>query len=124
MDIFFLLILIALAFPVAAIAALVVALNARTEMRSLQLRIAALENAGPAAAPRPIAQAPAAPSAPAAKPVAEAVTPPPAVETPAPAAAVEPPAAPPQPAPATPTLEQRFGTQWVVWAGGIALALL
>jgi uncharacterized membrane protein len=121
MDIFDLLILIALAFPVAAIAALVVALNARTGMRSLQLRVAALENAGPTAAPVPAPQAPAAPAAPAAKPVAEAASPPPAVATPA--AAVERPAAPPQPAPATPTLEQRFGTQWVVWIGGLALAL-
>ncbi len=123
MDIFELLILIALAIPVATIAALVVALNARTEMRSLQLRIAALENAGPAVAPAPIPQAPAAPAAPAAKAVAAAVSPPQVAKPPAPAAAVEPPAPPQQPAPDTPTLEQRFGTQWVVWIGGLALAL-
>ncbi len=30
---------------------------------------------------------------------------------------------PPTPAPAGATLEERFGTQWVVWIGGLALAL-
>jgi uncharacterized membrane protein len=30
---------------------------------------------------------------------------------------------PPPPSKAKPSLEERFGTQWVVWAGGIALAL-
>ncbi|AXK83416.1 DUF2339 domain-containing protein [Pseudolabrys taiwanensis] len=113
-----LLVLLVLAFPVIAIVALVMTLNAREEVRALQRRVAALEAAGPAAA----APATATPVEPVV--VAE---PAPAIEEvrPEPPAAPQPAPAPPvvAPARATATLEERFGTQWVVWVGGIALAL-
>jgi len=40
-----------------------------------------------------------------------------------PAATSVPPASPPPPAPPPRGFEERFGTQWVVWVGGLALAL-
>src|SRR6476469_5060873 len=75
-------VLLALAFPVLAIVAIVMASNARHDVSSLQARVVTLEAARRAAvAPAP---SPAAPNA---------------------------------------TLEERFGTRWVVWIGGLALAL-
>src|ERR1700690_3304495 len=102
-------VLLLLAFPVISIAALVMTLNARERVRVLELRIAELEVRRPA------------------PPIAE--PPPPVVDVPiAQAAAPEPPReAPVPPTPVAPaastTLEERFGTQWVVWIGGLALAL-
>jgi uncharacterized membrane protein len=114
-----LLILLVLAIPVISIVALVMALNARDGVRQFERRIAALE-ARPA---RPPSVAPTAESVPAA-PVQPAEPPPIIVE---PAAAPETPepvaSVPTAPAPAHATLEERFGTQWVVWIGGLALAL-
>ena len=113
--------LLVLAFPIVSIAALVMTLNARERVRVLELRIAELEVRRPAP---PIATASAAPAA---APVAE--PPPPVVEVPiAQATASEPPRedpVPPMPvaAAASTTLEEKFGTQWVVWIGGLALAL-
>jgi uncharacterized membrane protein len=105
--------LLILAIPVIAIVAFVMTLKAREKIGRLELRVAALE-AGqaiqPVAAPTDRAPAPAAvvsePEPPVAAPVAESASPKPAVFTPPRA-----------------TLEERFGTQWVVWIGGIALAL-
>src|SRR5712672_1538819 len=130
---FSILILVALAFPVVAIAALVTAIGARDRIRALDLRLLALE--------RRMAEVPAAPapqptvdrSPPEAETRAQAATPPAAPTSPPvapePAAAVPP--SPPQvtapaaPGPAEPaiTFEERFGTRWVVWVGGLALAL-
>jgi uncharacterized membrane protein len=108
-------VLLILAFPVISIVALVMTLNAREQLRQLQLRIAALETGVPAspaaAAPRYVYQPPTVASE---EPKAEAP------------AAPEPSAAPPPAptvAPASATLEEKFGTQWVVWIGGLALAL-
>jgi uncharacterized membrane protein len=117
-------VLLVLAFPIISIAALVMTLNARERVRVLELRIAELEVRRPAP---PIAAAPAS-AAPAAAPVDE--PPPLVVEAPiAQAAAPEPPREAPVPptpvaAAASTTLEERFGTQWVVWIGGLALALV
>jgi uncharacterized membrane protein len=122
-------VLLILAFPVISIIALVMSINTRESTRQLQLRIAALE-AGrpvsptvssaveppPAPATSQVAAQAASQVAPAPLPVeelpADAVEPPP----------VEPPAAPVVKPPKA-TLEERFGTQWVVWIGGLALAL-
>jgi uncharacterized membrane protein len=128
-------VLMVLAFPVVAIIALVRSIELRRLVFGLDARLRALEQgvapgrtiAAPAAPPR--AAAPSAPSPP----------PPPRV-APEPAPAASPPAAPPQPPaasvpPARPTaaapppspapisFEERFGTRWVVWVGGVALAL-
>jgi uncharacterized membrane protein len=140
MDFLFLLALLLLAFPVIAIVALVMAVGLRDQSRRVRARLAAIEGRlaaferhetppEPAPPPEPVPSAePAAP--------APAVEPPPVVApeaTAEPAASArqpEPPAAsaPPSPTPgaavpASMSLEQRLGTKWAVWIGGIALAL-
>lgn len=127
--------LVILAFPVVAIIALVLAIGASDRTRELNLRFAALERrmaqiaAAPAPEPEPIVDR----APPEAETRAQAATPPAAPTSPPvapePAAAVPP--SPPQvavpsaPGPAEPaiTFEERFGTRWVVWVGGLALAL-
>ena len=114
-----LLVLLGLAFPVMAVFALVTALGARTRLNLLQARIMALESGAPAASPVPapaVAPAPPAPAAPAAIATSKKAETPPASA---------PPGTPPSPPPKQETIgfEQRFGTQWVVWVGGLALAL-
>jgi uncharacterized membrane protein len=115
--------LLILAFPAMSIAALVIALEARRRARELQSRLTALESG------RPPSLTPAPPVEPATPPaVATPEAPPAAIEQPA--AEIAPPAMPPRPsvppaaaAPASTTFEERFGTQWMVWIGGLALAL-
>ncbi|MEZ2140705.1 DUF2339 domain-containing protein [Bradyrhizobium sp. DN5] len=118
-----------------AIAAFLVAIKASSQVAELRRRLSSLEemfNAQRRVQPPPLTptweQAPAtataaaeppplAPEAePAPPPVTEAVSPPP-LETSTEAAAP-----PPLPAPA-PGFEERLGTRWVVWIGGLALAL-
>jgi uncharacterized membrane protein len=136
-DFFFMLLMAAVAIPMIAIAALVVALSQRGAVRRLEQRLQALELSraqGPlpqAAAPAP--QRPAAimppppPPAMVAEPITEARSDA-APESPAPPPLPPPPsvprvsASPPPPARAA-GFEERFGTRWVVWVGGIALAL-
>jgi uncharacterized membrane protein len=137
MDMFGLLIAVVMAIPVLAIVSIALTIGTRERLKRLEFRLASLDwlefrlasletrlagTTGEAPAPKPIsAPAPEAlPSAsepPGAK--AEDVAPPPSEPEP-------PAAAPAPPAPAARpkiSLEERFGTQWVVWAGGIALAL-
>ncbi len=110
------LIALVLAIPVLAIVSFMMAMSARDRIKRLEFRLAGLEaqlagraDETPATEPSPPETSPAAAPEP---------TPP----SPEAAAASAP---PPPPAPAKPkiSLEERFGTQWVVWAGGIALAL-
>ncbi|HEY8300030.1 MAG TPA: DUF2339 domain-containing protein, partial [Methyloceanibacter sp.] len=123
MDTFDLLIAAVLAIPVLAVISLIVAMSTRKRLKQLELRIAGLEwklaaladQAPPAAPVTAIIPEPAKEE----KTFATAAEPPPPSE-PEEAAA---PSAPPPPAPRRIGLEERFGTQWVVWAGGIALAL-
>ena len=118
-------ILVVLAFPVIAIIALVVALNARSDARSLRQRLDALQSARPAA-PAPATAAIFAPPSPVVEASADVVIVPPPPARPEAQAVEAPlaaPAAAPRAAPPSTTLEERFGTQWVVWIGGIALAL-
>jgi uncharacterized membrane protein len=116
MDLFALIVLLLLAAPVIGIVALIRSITDRNLLRQLDARVKALEGVRPAAvaaqlAPAPIAVAPAEPS------------PPP-----------EPPARAPTAVPLSPTwqippsppkigFEEKFGTRWVVWVGGVALAL-
>jgi uncharacterized membrane protein len=110
------LVVVILAIPAIAIAAIVIAMNDRATVRQLQQRVARLEAAQPLAPP----------AAPEARVVATeplaAKEPPAAIEPPAVKRPVLPPAAPAA-VPARATLEERFGTQWVVWIGGLALGL-
>jgi uncharacterized membrane protein len=149
-DFFYMLLLAALAIPLIAIAALVVALSQFSAIRRLDERLRALEFArvqGPlpqgavptAAAPQP----PSTTLAPATTPTSTAqtetarapateateITASAAAESPAaPPPLPQPPSAPPvgaasPPPPRSIGFEERFGTRWVVWVGGIALAL-
>ncbi len=119
-PLFSLLIALVVAFPVLAIVALVLAIGARERLRKLEFKLAGLEGQLSGLAPQP---------APAPTPAPEAVKEREAKieELAAPPAPEEPPATAPAPSvpPLKPhiSLEERFGTQWVVWAGGIALAL-
>ncbi len=119
-------ILVVLAFPVVAIIALVVALNARADARSLRERLDALDLRRPAAPAPAQAAAFALPPPVAETPQEPVILPPPPPARLEPQPVKAPPAASaaaPQTAPASATLEERFGTQWVVWIGGLALAL-
>src|SRR5215468_9152193 len=119
-PLFSLLIALVVAFPVLAIVALVLAIGARERLRKLEFKLAGLEGQLSGLAPQP---------APAPTPAPEAVKEREAKieKLAAPPAPEEPPATAPAPSvpPLKPhiSLEERFGTQWVVWAGGIALAL-
>lgn len=117
--------LIVLGIPIMAIVALVKVLNLRDELRGLERRLAAVEGRGGVAPPSAAAAtaAPTAAPAPEPQPAAketprEAVREP---EKPAPASPGEP--KPETPKPSGPGLEERFGTRWTVWVGGLALAL-
>jgi uncharacterized membrane protein len=131
MDLFFVLLgLLLLAFPIIAIAALVKSVGLGEHLRRVEARLAALERSMAAATP----PAPAPPKNQPVPPASEPTTSVPEPEAPAKEAVApperEPPIAvpiapPPQPAPIAPrmSLEERLGTQWAVWVGGVAVVL-
>jgi uncharacterized membrane protein len=111
-----------------AVAALIFAFGARGKLREVEARIAALE------AGRPSRTVDVPTVSPDAEPLAPTIAPEipqpelaerPSLETDRPQQAEEPPAAPEAaaPPPASPGLEERLGTRWVVWVGGLTLAL-
>jgi uncharacterized membrane protein len=122
---FGLLILLALAIPVSAVVAIVLAVGTRERLQRLEFRLAGVEArlAGLAAheAPPMLDELPSTPvsislSGPEPKPTGEGEEPPHEPE-----AGIAPKAAATAAKPHI-SLEERFGTQWVVWVGGIALA--
>jgi uncharacterized membrane protein len=133
-DFLVILVLVALAFPVIAIVALVKATSLRTLVLALGARVEALERE---LAHRDAVSAQVAAATTEAAPTRAPVAAPPPVATPPGAQApAEPPLPPPSvplvgapaasPAPAPPRaigFEERFGTRWIVWVGGVALAL-
>ena len=136
-NVIVILVLLALAFPIIAIIALVIAIDLRGLVRRLDQRVRMLEHAAPPAAapardlgaappaqPRPAPQ-PAAPPATAEEPAAPPPPPPPQSPPPPPRPTSVPiaPAPPSSPPPQQIGFEERFGTRWVVWVGGVALAL-
>jgi uncharacterized membrane protein len=131
MDLFFVLLaLLLLAFPIIAIAALVKSVGLGERLRRVDARLVALERGIAAAmppAPAPPTHEPIPPAAEPTTSVAEPETP--AQEAPAPPERKPPIAVPiappPQPAPIAPrmSLEERLGTQWAVWVGGLAVVL-
>jgi uncharacterized membrane protein len=109
-----------------AVIALIVARKAMNQAATLRARLDALEASGWRAAPPPLV--PAQEAEPAVAPETAAPIEPeaPFHET-APSIAEDvgtaPPAAPPPLPPAAPGFEERVGTRWVVWLGGLTLAL-
>jgi uncharacterized membrane protein len=126
MDLLFVLLgLLLLAFPIIAITALVKSVGLAEHLRRLEARLAVLER-GVAGMPAPEPIAPI--SVPQAETRPEEAPVPPEREPPI--AAFSPIASPPQtaPPPAPPaaprmSLEERLGTQWAVWVGGLAVVL-
>jgi len=123
MDLFALIVLLLLAAPVIGIVALIRSVTDRNLLRQLDARVRALEHAhvaGGAAAPASAQPAP----PPASIAVAPAEpSPPPEPPARAPTAV---PLSPPSPVPSSSQkigFEEKFGTRWVVWVGGVALAL-
>src|SRR3954447_10192099 len=128
------LILLALAFPIMSIVGLIMAGNTRERLRGLELKLKALEQKvatlSAQGVPRGVSQPPLQsmpqPTPPPAVAASPASVPPvlqptePIAAEPAPEVFPTPPSSPPVlPAPvqARPSLEERFGTQWVVWVG-------
>jgi uncharacterized membrane protein len=133
-DFLAILVLAALAFPVIAVVALVMIISLRDLVRRLDARVATLERglavsvpasrkatAAPPTEPQPAPkpQRPPPPSAASAEPPAPP-RPPPIPQPGSPPIAPPPAASPP---PRAISFEERFGTRWVVWVGGLALAL-
>jgi uncharacterized membrane protein len=143
-------VLLILALPIMAIAGFIMALGARARLSLVETRLQTMEGqlallaaapgaAAPAATPvaQPIEPAPAPQAAseppPEIAPPSAAPAPAEPIVAPAPAPAAEPIGVPPMPPSALPpirpappageSLEERFGTRWVVWVGGLALAL-
>jgi len=108
-----------------AVVCIVLAVGSRDRIRSLEFRLALIERRIREGQAESTATPPAAPDT-QAEPQASIVpeSPPPEVAS----EPVGPNAAPPSPPPvaaaarSSPSLEERFGTQWVVWAGGLAVA--
>jgi uncharacterized membrane protein len=124
-------ILVVLGVPVIAIIALISAIGNSSVLRQLESRVIALERRAAAAAGAPSQPATAAPApaaAPPPTPAAAAVAPPPRepAAAPPPRPTSVPPSAPPTAVSSLPPVigfEEKFGTRWVVWVGGVALAL-
>jgi uncharacterized membrane protein len=124
-SLLFLLGLLLLALPVIAIVALIRTITLGEHFRRLDARLAAIER-GTAAAIRdePVPAAAPPPAPPPIPPTMEEA--PQAAVPPTPEPPARAPIAAPRPAPeaaAPMSLEQRLGTQWTVWVGGLALAL-
>ncbi|MCB8820266.1 DUF2339 domain-containing protein [Microvirga rosea] len=118
-----LLVLLALAFPISAITGLVLAVKARRAVAVLTARLERLEGSlrAGAAPVLPMTEAPPVPEEPPEERIAEETEPTPAVEpTRAPVPAIT--QAPP-PANDGRGFEEKLGTRWAVWVGGLALAL-
>src|SRR5579862_92431 len=121
MDIFALIVLLLLAAPLIGLVALIRSITDRNLLRQLDARVKALESVRPVAAPAPVQPVPppapivVAPAVPAPSPVPP-TSPPPSVPLSSPSPVQS-------PTPPNISFEERFGTRWVVWVGGVALAL-
>ena len=126
MDMLGFLIVLVIAIPVLAIVGVVMAVGTRERLKRLEFRLTGLEArlagiAGEAPSPLPSSgPVPETLQAAVQEPEVKAEEAPPPPKPEPPASAPTPPVAAARP---KISLEERFGTQWVVWAGGIALAL-
>lgn len=112
--------LIGIGSPIIALIGLIFALNARRDLHRIQLHLDRLETEMRTAV-RPSDLA--AEQAPAPEQVAEAAPPQPEPEAPKPTSVPSIPVAEPQPSPPRPGFEEKLGSRWAVWVGGVALAL-
>ena len=121
-GLFVLIVLLLLAAPVIGIVALIKTITDRNLLRQLDTRVKALE--GARVAPRAAPPATAEPA-----PAPATIVAAPAEPAPSPAPPTPPPTSVPLSSPvqsSTPQnigFEEKFGTRWVVWVGGVALAL-
>ena len=123
MDGFFVLVaLLLLATPIIGIVALIKTITDRNLLRQLDARVKALEQAKVAAGAAAPATAEPAPAPPPPPIVAAPAEPSPPPEPSAPSLTAVP-LSPPSPSPPKIGFEEKFGTRWVVWVGGVALAL-
>jgi uncharacterized membrane protein len=121
--------LLVISIPVCAIAGLVLGLSARSKLDILQRRVATLESELRGIRVQEVAPAPSADRAPLPEtPIEQPDEPAPEPGTPlepgratAPVPAI--PAAAAQPAAQTRDFEEKLGSRWAVWVGGVALAL-
>jgi uncharacterized membrane protein len=119
-----LVVLAALAFPVIAIVALVKAIELRSLLQRLDLRVMMLERRLAPADLLPPQQTAPQHTPPPPQAAAQAEPPPPPSPPPQPISVPPSPVSPALPSPPRPIgFEERFGTRWVVWVGGVALAL-
>jgi uncharacterized membrane protein len=134
-----LLVLSLLAVPIVTIVGVVMAIGTRSRLRALERQVDLIERrlvalsaaaAAPSRPPERPSEQPAAPEPPGRPEPVSAPPPetPPIRPTAPPKPAAQPARARPPTAPAAPArpamgFEERFGTQWVVWVGGLALAL-
>jgi uncharacterized membrane protein len=124
-----LLALLVISIPVCAIAGLVLGLSARSKLDILQRRVATLEGELRGIRVQEVAPAPSVDRAPLpetpieqpAEPAPEPVTPLEPGRATAPVPAI--PVAAAQPAAKTRDFEEKLGSRWAVWVGGVALAL-
>jgi uncharacterized membrane protein len=120
MDVFALIVLLLLAAPIIGIVALIRSITDRNLLRQLDARVKALEGGRLAAAPT--SAQPASPPAPmVAAPAEPAPSPVPA--TPPMTSVLLSSPSPVNSSPQKIGFEEKFGTRWVVWVGGVALAL-
>jgi uncharacterized membrane protein len=121
MDVFVLIVLLLLAAPIIGIVALIRSITDRNLLRRLDARVKALEQTQVVA--RAAAPAAAQPAPPPAQTVAAPAEPSPPPEPPARIPTAVPLSPPAPPSPPKIGFEEKFGTRWVVWVGGVALAL-
>jgi uncharacterized membrane protein len=116
-------VLIGIGTPIVALVGLVIALQSKRELHRIQLRLDRIE-VEMRTAPRPQDTTTEITSSIASKvPTTEAISPQPEPDAPKPTS-VPPISSPaPQPVPPRSGFEERLGSRWAVWVGGVALAL-
>ncbi|WP_262031600.1 DUF2339 domain-containing protein, partial [Microvirga sp. Mcv34] len=116
--------LIGIGAPIIALIGLILAVKARRNLQLVHVRLDHLETELRAARRAgDLAAEPTAAPAPAPEQPSQAAPPPPEAEAPKPVSVPAIPAAAQQPPPPRTGFEEKLGSRWAVWVGGVALAL-